>query len=72
MKMQMVDWLIIAILAAALVPAIFETLLAVDTTSWPAIAALIWDNLPIFIIVGVLYLILRRTGLSSGRGGIAR
>lgn len=67
--MQFVNWLIIAILAAALVPSIMDSLLDVDTSSWPAVAALVWDNLPVFIIIGVLYLILRRTGLAT-RGGI--
>ena len=70
--MQFVDWLIIAILAAALVPSIFTTFLSVDTSGWPEVAVLVWDNLPIFIIIGVLYLILRRTGLMSGRGGLSR
>jgi hypothetical protein len=68
--MQLVNWLVIAILAAALVPSIMDSLLAVDTSTWPPIASLVWDNLPVFIIVGILFLILRRTGLSSGRGGI--
>jgi hypothetical protein len=68
--MQLVNWLVIAILAAALVPSIMDSLLAVDTSTWPPIASLVWDNLSVFIIVGILFLILRHTGLSSGRGGI--
>jgi hypothetical protein len=68
--MQFVNWLVIAILAAALVPAIMDALTSVDTSSWPTIAALIWDNLPVFIIVGILFIILRRTGLGTGSGGI--
>ncbi|MBW8035451.1 MAG: hypothetical protein FVQ79_07425 [Planctomycetes bacterium] len=66
--MQFINWLIIAILAAALVPSIMDTLIAVDTTTWPAIAVLVWDNLPVFIIIGVLFLILRKTGI-MGKGG---
>lgn len=65
--MQFINWLIIAILAAALVPSIMDTLIAVDTTTWPAIAVLVWDNLPVFIIIGVLFLILRKTGILGGR-----
>jgi hypothetical protein len=67
--MQMVDWLVIAILAAALIPAIFDTLLSVDTSGWPTVAALVWDNLTIFIIIGVLYLILRKTGIVGNSFG---
>jgi hypothetical protein len=64
--MQFISWLIIAILAAAFVPSVMETLLAVDTAAWPEIAVLVWDNLPVFIIVGVLFIILKRTGLLGG------
>lgn len=68
--MQFVNWLVIALLAAALMPSIMDALIDVDTSSWPAIAQTVWDNLPVFIIIGVMFLILRRTGLMSGRGGI--
>ena len=67
--MQFISWLIIAILAAALVPSIMDTLITVDTSTWPAIAVLVWDNLPVFIIIGVLFIILRQTGiLGKGKG----
>ena len=62
-----VEWLVVAILAAALVPSIMTTLLAVDTTTWGTMPALIWDNLPVFLIIGVLYIFLKKTGISVGK-----
>jgi len=66
--MQFIQWLIIAILAAALVPGIMTTLLGVDTTGWPAIAITVWDNLPIFVIIGVMFLVLKKTGILGKKG----
>lgn len=65
--MDMGKILKIAFITAILFPIIIVQLNAVDTSGWDATLVTIWDNLPIFIGVGVLFVFLKLGGI-GGRG----
>lgn len=68
-KMNMGKTLKIAFLTAILFPIIIAQLSGVDTSGWDTTLVTIWDNLPIFIGLGVLFAFLKMGGLEKfGKG----
>lgn len=65
--MDMGKILKIAFVTAILFPIIITQLNGVNTSGWDATLITIWDNLPIFIGIGVLFLFLKMGGI-SGKG----
>ncbi len=65
----LVGFLVIAILASVLIPVAITTISDTDTTGWGASEILIWGLLPLIIVVGLLFMFLKRAGLGSGGKG---
>lgn len=57
-----------AFLVAILFPIIVIQLGAVDTSGWNSTLVTIWDNLPIFAGIGVLFMFLKFANLGGGKG----
>ncbi len=64
---MLVSFLVTAILASVLIPVAITTISDTDTTGWGASEILIWGLLPLIIVVGLLFIFLRRAGLGGGR-----
>lgn len=65
---MLVSFLVTAILASVLIPVAITTISGTDTTGWGASEILIWGLLPLIIVVGLLFIFLRKAGLGSGSG----
>jgi uncharacterized BrkB/YihY/UPF0761 family membrane protein len=62
----LIGFLVIAILASVLIPVAITTISDTDTSGWGASEVLIWGLLPLIIVVGLLFMFLRRAGLGGG------
>lgn len=51
---KIVNFVVVLLVIAILVPLGLTTLLDVDTTGWPTLMITIWDFVPIMAILGVL------------------
>ncbi len=66
--MDMGKVLRVAFIVAILFPIIITQLDGVDTSGWDATLITIWNNLPIFLGIGVLFLFLKMGGIGSRFG----
>ena len=65
----LVGFLVIALLASVLIPVAITLINDTDTTGWGGSEILIWGLLPLIVVVGLLFMFLKKAGLGGGRGG---
>ena len=62
---MIVGFLVVALIASALVPTIVTTLVGADQTSWPDLLVTVWDFLPVIIGIAILLVFLRKVGIGG-------
>lgn len=65
---KVVNFVVVLLVVAILVPTGLTTLLDVDTAAWPTLLVTIWDFMPIMAMLGILLgIIAFATGKIRGR-----
>ena len=59
-EIDIVDLAVGIFIMALLIPFAMTQFVAVDTTNWSASAKLIWDNIPVFALLGILLYYVKR------------
>lgn len=66
---NMTNWLVVIFAAAILIPILVTQVTGADQSGWPTALVTIWDNIPVFVGLGILLGILGLVGIVRNRRG---
>lgn len=68
-ELSIIELVLLFVVAAAVLPTAVTTIFDVNTSGWGA-AGTLWDLLPLFGVIAIVFLVIRKSGVGSSSAGL--